>query len=57
MELHLDDLDANQLMEKAKSDEAESDGGWRQEAFVQQLASLDQVMQLLHDQIPIVMIP
>ncbi len=43
MELHLDDLDANQLMEKAKSVEAESDCGWRQEAFVQQLASLDQV--------------
>jgi hypothetical protein len=43
MELHLDDLDAVQLMEKARSDEAESDGGWRQEAFVQQLASLDQV--------------
>ncbi len=46
MELHLDDLDANQLMEKARSDEAESDGGWRQEAFVQHLASLDQVRHI-----------
>ena len=43
MELHLDDLDANQLMEKSRSAEAESDGGWRQEAFVKQLAALDQV--------------
>lgn len=43
VELHLDELGPEELMEKSRSEEAASDGSWKREAYVQHLASLEEV--------------
>ena len=43
IELHLEELGPEELMLKSKSEVATLDGGWRREAYVQHLASLNPV--------------